>query len=104
MDYMDSMEFWMEFWAESLAGISIIIIVLTVIVHLCFAVAVFLDARKLPRKPIFVLPIVWSVATLLGGLFVAVAYWVIHHSRLNQSIDITLPDDSDDSHESNEHG
>ena len=87
----------MEFWATSLSGISIIIMVLTVIVHWCFAVAVFLYARKLPRGPILVLPIVWSIATLLGGVFVALVYWVIHHSRLNQWIDVTLPEDSDDS-------
>ena len=93
MEFMDSM----EFWARYLPAISIIIVVLTVIVHWCFAVAVFLDARRLPRKPILVEPIVWSLATLLGGLFVAFVYWIIHHSHLNRWIDVTPPEDSDES-------
>ena len=91
MDVMD----WMEFWAKFLPGISILIVLATAIVHACFGVAVYLDAKRLPRKPILVPPVVWSLAALLGGLFVAAVYWVIHHSRLNQWIDVTPPEDSD---------
>ena len=70
---------------------------LAAVVHVSFAVAVFLDARRLPRKPILVLPVVWALATLLGGLFVAAVYWIIHHSRLNQWIDERPPKDADES-------
>ena len=70
---------------------------LAAVVHVSFAVAVFLDARRLPRKPILVLPILWALATLLGGLFVAAVYWIIHHSRLNQWIDERPPIDADES-------
>lgn len=70
---------------------------LVAVVHVSFAVAVFLNARRLPRKPILVLPIVWALATLLGGVFVAAVYWVMHHSRLNQWIAVTSPEESDDS-------
>jgi heme/copper-type cytochrome/quinol oxidase subunit 4 len=70
---------------------------LVAVVHVSFAVAVFLDARRLPRKPILVLPIVWALATLLGGVFVAAVYWVMHHSRLNSLVSVTAPEDWDDS-------
>ncbi len=72
---------------------------LAAVVHVSFAVAVFLDARRLPRKPILVLPVVWALATLLGGLFVAAVYWVIHHSGLLQRPGVTSTEDSDDSQE-----
>lgn len=58
--------------------------ILTAIVHLTFASAVFRDAQR-NRNRIFVLPGVWFIATLLGGVFVAAAYWVMHHSSLNQA-------------------
>lgn len=93
MDVMEAM----EFWAKSVSGISILIVLLTAIVHVCFGVAVYLDAKRLRRKPILVPPVVWSLAAILGGLFVAAVYWVIHHSRLNPSIDVIPPEDSNDS-------
>lgn len=93
MDVMEAM----EFWAKSVSGISILIVLLTAIVHGCFGVGVYLDAKRLPRKPILVPPVVWSLAAILGGLFVAAVYWVIHHSRLNPWIDVTPPEDSNDS-------
>ncbi len=61
---------------------------LTIIIHICFAVAVSADAGSLPdgRKPIFVGPGIWCLATLLGGVFVAAVYWAMHHSRLNDAV------------------
>ncbi len=58
--------------------------ILTAIVHLTFAAAVFKDAQRI-RNRLFVLPGVWYIATLLGGVFVAAVYWVMHHSSLNPS-------------------
>lgn len=52
----------------------------TVIVHVYFALAVFQDAKRL--KPVFVVGGVWALATLAGGVFVAAIYWVMHHSDL----------------------
>ena len=69
---------------------------LVAVVHVSFAVAVFLNARRLPRKPILVLPIVWALATLLGGVFVAAVYWVMHHSRLNPLVPLEIAEDSND--------
>ena len=58
--------------------------ILTIIVHLTFASAIFRDAQNNNNR-LFVLPGVWFIATLLGGVFVAAVYWVMHHSSLNTS-------------------
>ena len=70
-------------------------VVIVIIVHISFAIAVFRDATNLPapRKPIFVGPTIWLLATLLGGIFVATIYWIMHHSRLNPSVPATPPED-----------
>ena len=60
--------------------------ILTVIIDVAFACAVFRDADSLwqseRRKTFLVGGLVWALATLLGGVFVAGVYWVIHHSAL----------------------
>ena len=59
--------------------------VLTIIVHVTFAVAVYRDAKHI-GTPIFVESIIWMLATLIGGVITAAIYWALHHSRLNPSI------------------
>jgi hypothetical protein len=62
-------------------------ICLMALVHLAFAYGVFMDAdlmkRRVNRDTRFVSPIVWALGTLVGGIFVAGVYWIIHHSTLN---------------------
>ena len=68
---------------ESLAQLGM---VLTFVVHLCFATAVVQDIRRgrqEGRNPWLVGTEVWALATLMGGVFVAAAYWLMHHSSLN---------------------
>ena len=79
------------FWGIFIGGITICSVVIVMVVHISFAVAVFRDATNLPasRKPISVSPTIWLLATLLGGIFVVTFYWIMHHSRLNQSIPAT---------------
>ena len=85
----------------SVGGLTICLYVIAIIVHISFAIAVLHDATYLrypqnlrsPRKPIFVGPIIWFLATLIGGVFVAGSYWVMHHSRLNQLVPTTPPED-----------
>lgn len=88
-------------WGVPVGAIAICFSIITIIVHIGFAVAVFRDATHLrdplnlrsPRKPIFVGRVIWFLATLIGGVFVTGIYWVMHHSRLNQSVSITPPED-----------
>ena len=61
--------------------------VLTVLVHLIFANAVYEDAKRLRRQPVLVGPMMWFLATLVGGVITAGIYWAMHHSRLNQTAD-----------------
>ena len=82
-------------WGLAVGAIAICASVITAVVHIAFAIALFRDATNLPadRKPIFVGRIIWFLATLVGGVFVAAIYWVMHHSRLNQSVPVTPPED-----------
>jgi sterol desaturase/sphingolipid hydroxylase (fatty acid hydroxylase superfamily) len=78
-----------------ISGLAICSVVIVIVVHISFAVAIFRDAANLsaPRKPIFVGPSIWLLATLLGGIFITTLYWIMHHSCLNQSIPATPPED-----------
>lgn len=48
------------------------IVLLLVIVHLAFAIAIYVDAIKQPR--LYVFPIIWFLATLFFGMLAVVAY------------------------------
>jgi hypothetical protein len=62
-----------------------IIWILTIVIHVIFAGAVARDGGMLHQRgtgTMLVGPIVWAFAVLLGGVFVAGMYWLIHHSAL----------------------
>lgn len=68
-----------------------IIVFLSVLIHIVFGFGVYLDVlrlRKEGRRIFFVHTSIWFCATLVGGVFVAGIYWVLHHSRLNPSIEL----------------
>ncbi|HEV3235437.1 MAG TPA: hypothetical protein VGZ25_00515 [Gemmataceae bacterium] len=66
---------------------SLLFVTLTFIVHVAFANAVNRDVHNLEKTGIhtaLVGPALWTVAILVGGVFVACAYWIIHHSNLSR--------------------
>lgn len=64
---------------------SMILLTPGFIVNLLFAIAVHRDAKSQQQKRLklnLVGPVVWALATLVGGVIVAGIYWVMHHSQL----------------------
>ena len=59
--------------------------VLSLVVHVAFALAVYNDAGK--HRTLLVGPVIWTLATLLGGVFAAAVYWAMHHSTLRVRTD-----------------
>lgn len=63
-----------------------LVALLTAIVHVGFAFAVASDSgllwRHFRRNTFLVSGWLWALATLLGGVFVAGVYWLVHHSTL----------------------
>jgi hypothetical protein len=57
------------------------------IVHVGFALNVLKDGDQIRAKgsqPLLAAPVLWCLATLLGGVFVAAIYWVVNHSTLSR--------------------
>ena len=64
-----------------------LIMVINGLLHLVFASAVARDAGNLNRlgqRLILVSTSTWAFATLVGGVFTATIYWVLHHSTLTR--------------------
>lgn len=83
------MDFYYNFNSEQLVTFGLLWNVLPMVgvllVHLAFSAAVFNDANRLQREHgtlAFVNSWLWSLAVLVGGVFVALAYWIIHHSTI----------------------
>lgn len=57
-------------------------------VHIVFAGGVYQAAVHLvdTRGVYFASPFIWALATLMGGVFVATAFWVIHLSALSTTM------------------
>ena len=61
---------------------------LTVIVHPAFAVGVYRDASARPTYLVGTL--IWTLATLVGGVLTVVAYWLVHISSLSPEVPETF--------------
>ena len=82
------LEFGLLAFLGGLWGIATVI--LTVLIHIVFAIAVYRDAIRLDRVRTLIIagPAIWGIATLIGGVITAAIYWAMHHSRLNPDIPI----------------
>ena len=82
------LEFGLFAFLGGLWGIAFVI--LTVLIHIVFAIAVYRDATRLDRVRTLIIagPAIWGIATLIGGVITAAIYWAMHHSRLNPDIPI----------------
>lgn len=77
-------------WSNWLYGsfsnnVSLLILVLTFLVHLFCAIGVARDSNNFTRQQIptqIISPPVWVMASLLGGIIVLALYWAMHHSTL----------------------
>ncbi len=86
----------MQYVSGPMATLSMIILAINAILHVVFAGAVARDAGDLNKtgfKLALVSSMTWAFATLLGGVFVAAIYWVIHHSNLTISTSRKLSGD-----------
>jgi hypothetical protein len=68
-----------------IATLETLLLVINGLLHIIFAGAVAKDAGQLAKlnvKPWLVSGITWAFATLIGGVWIAGLYWVMHHSSL----------------------
>ncbi len=64
-----------------------LIMLINGILHLIFAGAVARDGGSMNRmgqKTVLVSASTWAFATLIGGVFTATIYWLLHHSTLTR--------------------
>lgn len=72
---------------QGLVNLPAFMTILQIMINLLFAGAVAKDSGRLlqtGQPNLLVNGITWAFATLVGGVFVAVAYWIIHHSTLTR--------------------
>lgn len=65
--------------------IMLLILLINIVVHLIFAAGIARDIGHLHKLnlPTQIVPgFAWVLAGLIGGVFVGVAYWLVHHSSL----------------------
>ncbi len=77
---------------QALSSFVVLIWIVSAVVHFTFSVAVLFDglalvenARRSDEKAsgtALVHPRFWALAVIVGGVFVAAVYWLMHHSTL----------------------
>ncbi len=72
-------------FAQTYSTISIVIIIISAFVNILFAAGVAKDVSHFTQAKVttqIVPGSVWVIATVIGGVWVALVYWIIHHSSL----------------------
>ena len=67
--------------------IELIFLAALAVVHIGFALNILADGDELRSqgsKPLLAGTLLWCLATLLGGVFVAAIYWLVNHSTLSR--------------------
>lgn len=75
-------------YGDQITSLYYVIVFINAILHIIFAGAVAKDAGnllKIGKKTLLVSAHTWAFAVLIGGVFTAVVYWVMHHSALLRS-------------------
>lgn len=82
------MDFLTNHLATTVDHIRVLALILSVLLQIIFAAGIAKDVGNLHKTntpPQFVPGYAWILATLIGGLLVVVAYWLMHHSSLARS-------------------
>jgi NADH:ubiquinone oxidoreductase subunit 6 (subunit J) len=69
---------------SALGTLTILYYFVWVVINIFAAIWIYDDAKKLPSLFINSKPIWWAIAALiLGGIWVTLVYWAIHHSSFS---------------------
>lgn len=82
---IEGLDGWLTLGAMGMASLSYLPVFL---LHFALAIAVWVSGRQVKKagEPLsFFPPFLWACATLIGGVFVAALYWLMHHSSLRRS-------------------
>jgi hypothetical protein len=82
---------WLQHYQEFTHTLEQLIFFLSALMHVLFAGGVAKDCGRLSQRglhPILVSPSTWAFTTLLGGVWVAGLYWLLHHSTLTRCFPI----------------
>lgn len=82
MNFTTGMSGFVGIWAFFAIGI----VVVQVILHILFALAVLTHSGQHPRT-VLVGGATWALATLIGGPLVGAAYWVANSKAMSASVD-----------------
>ncbi len=78
---------WLHSAFEQINQVTLVMTVINAMVHIVFAAAVAKDAGKLMNQGQtirMVSGMSWAFATLAGGVWIACAYWAMHHVQFPQ--------------------
>lgn len=76
-----------ETYSNQITSLYYLMMLVNALLHIIFASAVARDGgqlHKIGKKTALVSAHTWAFAVLIGGVFTAVVYWLIHHSTLRR--------------------